>query len=120
MTATAARIGFSLQEYRLATAEDTAIAEQYGNLARSNDKPVPTYLDDTDDAQTIADERLELQGQPRRNFDVTVRGLEDIMKLRRGASARYVDRQRDVDRPMLISEVELDFSDQTATLNLWG
>lgn len=120
MTATSQRIGFILEEFRIVTSENSTTLVRYGNAARRDIEPRPTFFDDTDDAETIADERLALLGVARRRFSVNVAELDVALALPRGAVVQYVDEGKGVDQPMLVSEIAFDFGNQTATLELWG
>lgn len=120
MTATPAQIAFALLEYRTVTAQDADVAARYGNRARRTDAPLATYLDDIADAQAVADQRLDLLGKARRSFSVTVQGLDEVLALPRSATARVIDPQTGLERDMLITQVEIDYGDQTAELTVWG
>lgn len=120
MTATPARIGFILEPVRIATAESAVAASSYGNSARRDVEPVPVLFDEVDDAQLVADERLALLSAARRRFDEEVQGLEEVLALPRAATARVTDDQASLDALMLVSNVELDFGRQVATLEVWG
>ena len=123
MPATAARIGFIQQQFRRAVAETPAIKARYGALARESEDPVETFFDSEADAQVIADARQALLGTERRRFRVVVRDAGELLDLPLAGDVlvvRYVDADRDADRPMLLSELVIDLGKQAANLTLWG
>lgn len=123
MVATPARIGFIMEEWRRVIATTSAVETRYGNLARKSDDPIETFFDDVDDAQIVANARQALLSQERRRFRVAVVGLDEVFDLDwlDGVPvARYIDDERDADRPVLVSEIAIDLAKDTATLTLWG
>ena len=108
MVATAARIGFVMEEWRRVVATTGRAQENYGALARESEDPVETFFDNTGDAQKVANARQALLSGDRRRFSVGVRDAEAIMALETTGAipvARYVDEERGVDRAMLVSEI---------------
>lgn len=123
MVATPARIGFSMEEWRRGRAVTQQARDRYGDLARETEDPLETFFDDVDDATAAAVERQSLLGTERRRFRVTVKGVAEVMALQKAGIvplSRYIDPDRDVDRPMLITETTYDFAKDEATLTLWG
>jgi hypothetical protein len=123
MVATAARIGFVMEEWRRVVATSADVQRNYGDLARESEDPVETHFDTTDDAQNAVDARQHLLSQERRRFSVAMTGAETLLGLEMAGTipiAQYTDPDRDVDRPMLISEINLDLATGKATVTLWG
>jgi hypothetical protein len=124
MPATADRIGFVLQAFRRATAETPGVLERHGALARKDIEPQETFFDDPDDALVIAQARQDLLSVERRRFAVTVRGLDEALELPLDGpdlpQARYIDELRQIDRDVMVAQVDFDFAGQTATLSVWG
>lgn len=123
MVATAARIGFVMEEWRRVVATSADVQRNYGDLARESEDPVETHFDTTDDAQNAVDARQHLLSQERRRFSVAMTGAEALLGLEMAGTipiAQYTDPDRDVDRPMLISEINLDLATGKATVTLWG
>lgn len=123
MAATPARIGFILNEFRRAVSENAEVKALFGDDARQSEDPIPSYFDNVADARAIANERQALMAPGRRRFKVTAKAIDELtaMDLSGGVPvARYVDTERDVDTPVLVSEIVLDFSRQTATMTVWG
>lgn len=124
MSVTPARAAFILQEFRLARAENANIAAQYGKAARESPDPVPTGFDNVADAQAVADERIALFGTPRRRFQVSAVGLDEILALDPDAArltvTRFVDTDRGVDLKMVAGEVGIDFGRQLCEFTIWG
>lgn len=123
MPATASRIGFIMQDFRRVVATTQAAKDRYGNLARESEDPVETFFDDIADAQVIANERQALLSADRRMFEVGVTGLDEIIALDYVGAvpvAQYVDPERSVDRSTLVSNIIIDFEQQSAALQVWG
>lgn len=123
MAATPARIGFILNELRRAVSENSAIKSRYGSDARQSEDPIPSYFDNVADARAIANERQVLLSVERRRFKVTAQAIEEVTALDLAAGvpvARYIDTERDADRPMLVSEIVIDLARQSTTMTIWG
>lgn len=123
MPATPARIGFVQQEFRRAVAETPDVKTRYGSLARESEDPVETFFDSELDAQAVADERQALLSPERRRFRADLTGAAEVLDLDYSQAvpvARYVDAERDCDRPVLVSEIVIDLGKQSASLTLWG
>ena len=123
MAATSARIGFIMTDLRRAVAETASTKARYGDDARQSDDPIETYFDSTADAQIIADERQALLAAERRRFKVTSKAAEELAAIDIADGipvARYVDRQADVDRKMVVAEIVIDLGRQSAITTLWG
>lgn len=123
MPATAARIGFILNQFRRSVATDAAVKVQHGSLARESDDPVETFFVDQDDAELIAAERLALLSANRRRFRAVITDVETMIEMDLSTSAplvRYVDPRRSADMPALVAEVAIDLGRDTTTVILWG
>ncbi len=123
MTATAARIGFVQNEFRRVVASNATVIARYGNIARTSDDPIPTFFDDEDDAQIVADERQALLGGDRRRFRIRAVGVDEFAAISYADSipvATYVDAARSADMPALISDFTIDYARQTVTATVWG
>lgn len=125
MPATPARIGFVLEPWRRAAAEDATALTRHGTLARESDDPVETFFHDVDDAQDAADERLALVSPERRRFMCEANGLEEALALDLESgvipTAEFTDpRFAASDKPVLLAEIGFDFEKQVAAFMLWG
>jgi hypothetical protein len=123
MTATPTRIGFVIEPYRRAVSETPAAAARHGNLARETADPLETYFATLADAQTRADERQDILSPDRRRFSVPVADVEAVLDLLDGEkvlTARYVDTERRIDQPMIITEIVVDTEAQSALIKVWG
>lgn len=123
MPATPARIGFILEPFRRAVAENATVQSQYGALARKSDDPAESFFDAVADAQAMADERLALLSAARRRFSVSVTGTSEVLALTYSGTlplVHYTDTERDIDRAMLVGDIAVDLGRGSAALNIWG
>jgi hypothetical protein len=123
MPATPARIGFILEEFRRAVAENATVQSQYGALARKSEDPAESFFDAVADAQAMTDERLALLSAARRRFTVQVTGADEALALTYAGTlpvVRYTDTERDIDRAMLVGEIAVDLGRGSAAFNVWG
>lgn len=124
MPATPARIAFITQEFRTARIEDATVRSRYGKLARESDDPVATNFDSVTDAQTIAQERMNLLGQARRRYSVRTVGLDEALALDFLTGtipvATFTDVEKEVSGPHAIAEIGFDFDKQQCSFTLWG
>lgn len=123
MTATPTRIGFVIEPYRRAVSETPDAATRHGNLARESADPLETYFAALPDAQARADERQALLSPDRRRFSVPVADVEavlDLLDSEEVLTARYVDTERDIDQPVIITEIVVDAEAQSALIKVWG
>lgn len=124
MTATPARIGFILEEFRTAKAETPSVKNAYGEKARESDDPVETYFDHVADAQSVADERQLILSRSTRRFTVTASTIKEALAINDAPNALpvadYTDPDRDAYRRMLVCEVGYDFYTQNSQFQIWG
>lgn len=123
MPATPSRIGFVQSEWRRATSTTTSVQTRYGSLARQTADPVETYFDNVADAQAVADARQALMSAERRRFRVNVSSVEEALGLSYVGAVpigRYVDAERNANRPVLVSEISVDLSRLNAAFTVWG
>lgn len=123
MPATAARIGFIMSEFRRVVATTQVVKDRYGALARESDDPILTFFDSPADAQTVADARQSLLKGERRRFRVAAKDLTQTINLDLVIGipiATYVDTERDVSRPALLSEITFDIGKDTTLMTVWG
>lgn len=123
MAATSLRIGFIMTPFRRAISETPSVKARYGDDARKSDDPIESYFDRVEDAQVIADERQALLSVERRRFRVTAKAVDEIAAIDLTAGvpvARFIDRQSDADRNVLVSEIVIDLAKQSTTTTLWG
>lgn len=123
MAATATRIAFIMFQFRRAISTTQQVKDRYGSLARETSDPVETFFDSVSDAQLIADERQALLSPERRRFKVTAKAVDEVCALDFTdwiPVVRYVDEEREANRPMLMSEIVIDLGRQTTTTTLWG
>lgn len=123
MPATPARIGFIKEEFRRVVAETPAIIARHGNMARESEDPIPTYFDNTADAQFVANARQAILDKERRRFRCRVQGLEEVAALNYLGQIpviQFVDEKRGVDNKALVSEITMDFETNQASVSVWG
>ena len=123
MTATAARIGFIMSEFRRVVATTQVVKDRYGALARESEDPIPPFFDSPADAQTVADARQTLLKAERRRFRVATKDNAQTINLDLITGipvATYVDTERDISRPMLVSEITFDLGKDTTLFTVWG
>lgn len=123
MPAAPSRIGFIQQDFRRVIAETAAVRTNYGSLARESDDPVPTALDNVADAQTIANERQALLGVERRRFTLSLNSSAEVLGLSYAGLmplGRYIDTERSFDRPVIVSEIEIDLGRGSSEITVWG
>lgn len=122
MPATASRIGFIMQEFRNAAAEEPGVVTKFGASARRSD-PIETFFETEADAQAICNERLALLSSERRRFFHGVSGVETGLDIATAASlptVNVIDDEMQADHDALISEVVIDFANQTTRIETWG
>lgn len=123
MPATPSRIGFIQHEFRRVVATTPAVETRYGALARQSEDPVETFLDSTADAQLIADERQGLLGTERRRFTLRLNSVSEVLGLSYVGAiplGRYIDTERSIDRPVMVSEITVDLGRGTSEITVWG
>jgi hypothetical protein len=123
MTATPARIGFILNQYRRVIAERPDMKARHGALARESEDPIETDFDDLAHAELMAEERADLLSAERLRlsfntndalaaFDMNYHGGVPVVQM--------VDTQRRIDRPGLIAEITFDLGNDSAAYLVWG
>ena len=123
MPATPARIGFIQAEFRRATSITEEAKARHGNLARETEDPIETFFDNVADAQAMADARQALLSAERQRFAVSVNSPAEIQELNYIGSvpvARFIDRDRAVDKPVIVSEFTIDYARNVAAVRIWG
>lgn len=122
MPATPARIGFILEEYRIAKSEDASTLATYGEAARRTDL-IPTFFENQSDAQAMCDERRALLAADRRWFQQTVSGTETGLALDYTLVppvVNVIDDERAANHNALVSEIGFDFVDNVSVIESWG
>lgn len=122
MPATPSRIGFILQEYRVVKSEDAAVLADYGDAARKTDL-VPTFFETEADAQAMCSERHDLLSEDRRWFQQTVSGIETALALTYTSTppaVNVIDDERAADHDGLVTEIGIDFVNNTTIIESWG
>lgn len=124
MPATAARIAFITEQYRLATAgPDSNVVAKYGSLARDTEEPIPTFFDDILDVAAAVDARILLLSADRRRMQFSVRGEDTGLALAYGSTTpavTMIDAQRSLNKPGAVVEFSIDFDKGVSTLVTWG
>lgn len=124
MPATAARIGFITSDVRRATAgPDASVEAKYGKLARDTKEPLETFFDSVDDAQVLAEERLDLLSPERRLIEFAIRGIEAGLELEISPDTPSVTRtvpRYGLDDTAAVVRVEVDYENNITTLETWG
>ncbi|SDA14827.1 hypothetical protein [Sphingomonas sp. NFR15] len=125
MPATPARIGFILQQFRVAiSGPDATVVGRYGTTARDTTDPIETFFDSVIDAQAMSDERLALLSAERRRLTMVAAGavaLPSSMPVDPAIpTAKVVDEERGVNGKAAVVEIGLDFERDRSTLTTWG
>jgi hypothetical protein len=124
MPATAARIAFITQQYRVATAgPDSGVVAKYGSAARDTDEPVESLFDDIADVQAICDERHAILKADRRRIQMAVSGEATALALAYSSAtptARVIDDERALDKTMAVVEFAADFDKGQTNIVAWG
>lgn len=123
MPATPARIGFIQSEFRVVTSITEEAKDRHGNLARESEDPIETFFDNVSDALLMAEARQELLSADRRRFMVTVNSATEVQALDYVGQvplARFIDRERGVDRRVLVADFSVDYNRQAAAVRIWG
>lgn len=129
MPATPARIAFVTQQFRKVIAgPDATVEAAFGDLARETeaDKPIETFFDDTDDAQTMADERLTIMKADRARFEIELAGMAGLTFVRTldysqaTPCGTVIDTGRAVNRPACVSQIQMDLRGGRGGLLMWG
>lgn len=125
MPATPARIGFILQQFRVAiSGPDAMVVARYGTSARDTTDPIETFFDDVADAQAMSDERLALLSAERRRLTLVAAGAvalpSSIPVDPAIPTAMVVDEERGVKGNAAVVEIGLDFERDRSTLTTWG
>lgn len=123
MPATPARIGFIQSEFRRVVSTTLAAKTRHGNLARESDDPIETFFDNVADAQVMANARQALLSPERQRFMLTVNSAEEIQDLGYiGAIpvGRFVDSDRAVNKPVILSDFTIDYNRGAAAVRVWG
>ncbi len=122
MPATPARIGFVLEEFRIASSISSSAANKYGDAARKSDV-IETYFVNEADALAICDERKTLLSADHRRFGMVISGEQtgiDIQYTTESPCAQTIDDERNFDAVTLISEITVNFAKSETRLELWG
>lgn len=124
MPATPSRIGFITQAYRIVTAgPDTAVRTLYGNAARDTPEPLPTYFDDTADAEAMADERLDLLKVQRSLLLAQIDQVDTAAGIDPSAgipTVRVIDDEQDRNGLALAVGFTINMNTERSTLTNWG
>lgn len=129
MVATPTRIGFVIEPYRRAVSETLTVSDRHGNLGRESADPIDTYFASTSVAQQRADERQDLLSRDRRMFSASITDVEAMLPLLDVGdegddgglpTARFIDTERGIDMPAIITEVVIDTEAHAATVKFWG
>lgn len=125
MVATAAQIGFVIEQYRTAVAKDDDVHTAYGDKARNTkDEPVETFFEDVADAAVIAAERLSLLSADRRRFRQDVNEALDFSGAldfsQATPAATVIDDERGANHAAAIVEATVRDGEGKTTLVTWG
>jgi len=126
MPATPSRIGFITQAFRITTAGPLpAVGDLYGNAARKTVAPLPTFFDNTADADVMAEERLALLGAQRSLFTAQIDSADTALDIAQDtetglATARLIDDEQDRDTNCIVVGFTADMNAERSTLVTWG
>ena len=117
-------IGQLTNEYRRVIAGPLPdIEAQFGEAARDTPEPIETFFTRTADAQTMANERLTLQGQKRRLVEVDCAddGIPFTLDFTKSLpTAQVTNDEMSLERPMLVVGMETDLANERTNLICWG
>lgn len=122
MPATPARIGFITEEFRVVKSEEADVLVDYGEAARKSGL-VPTFFETEADAQAVCAERHTLLSANRRWFQQTVSGFETALDLDYTSTppvVNVIDDEHAADHDALVSEIGIDFVNNTTIVESWG
>lgn len=98
--------------------------DRYGKASRESDDPVETFFNSVDDAEVMAQERMDLLGTERRRFGIGARGLDEAVNLDFLTGtipvADFTDTEKDADMPAIAGEFGMDFAKQQCRFTLFG
>lgn len=124
MPATPERMMLVQTEFRTVVAgPDAMVVSKYGDAARDNkDELIETFFHSTDDAQIFADERLSLLSRDAVRCDVAVQGEETGLALALGGvvTTTLIDRDRAINRAMIVTSARINFGKTATQLGIWG
>lgn len=124
MPATAERSAFVREPYRIVkNGPLTTVESLWGKLARRTTSPIPTYFESEGDAQALCDARMSLLGAGRRRMVQAVLGEQTGLGIDYTGgtvTAQVIDADREIDAPMAVTNIEIDFGSQTTTIESWG
>lgn len=124
MPAAPSRIGFITSEFRVITAgPNGAVSALYGNKARDTAEPLVTYFDSTDDAQSVADERLAILQVQRSLVPVSIDQVDPAADLDFDLilpTVRIIDDEQDRNSPALVVGLTIDMNTDRSLLETWG
>lgn len=124
MPATAARAAFIKEEYRTVNnGPDSGVVTKYGDLARKSKEAIPTFFETEADAQAMCDERMTLLSADRRRFQQTISGEATglgVSYILGSPTVRIIDDDRDALHLSIISELTIDFTNETTRIETWG
>lgn len=125
MVATAARIGFITRPHRSIVVTDATAASEFGDDARdTKDRPIESFFNDLGDAETMAEERIDLVGVKRRLFTSRVQGLDDLADdfaySEVTPTVNVIDREKDADMNCAVVQIGVDLRREQKILVNWG
>jgi hypothetical protein len=124
MPATAARAAFVKEEYRTVNnGPNATVVTKYGDLARKSKEAIPTFFETEADAQAMCDERMTLLSADRRRFQQTISGETTGINMAYVSGAptvAIIDDDRAATHNAVVSEITIDFTNETTKIESWG
>lgn len=125
MTATPQRAGFIRQKFRTVKAgPDAGVIAKYGAASRKSLQTIPTNFESQADTQIMANSLLALQSRDRRRFSQVVQSVKTIDQLNYTSGANpsvtVLDDDRGANHPAIVTEIGLNFENDTMSLENWG
>lgn len=124
MPATAARATFIKNEYRTVNnGPNATVVTKYGDTARRSKEAIPTFFETEADAQAMCDERMTLLSADRRRFQNTISGESTglgIAYVTGSPTVAIIDDDRSASHNAVISEITIDFTNETTKIESWG
>lgn len=124
MPATGARAAFIKQQFRTVKNGPSApVTAKYGASARRSKEAIETFFEVEADAQAICNELMTLLSADRRRFEQVISGEATGLGLNYIAGAptvTVIDDERSANLNALVSEIAINFTDETTKIESWG
>ena len=124
MPATAARSTFIRNEFRTVNnGPNATVVTKYGDASRKTKEAIPTYFETEADAQAMCDERMTLLSADRRRFQQSVSGEAPGLNMTYTSgppTIAVIDDDRAATHNAVVSEINVDFTNEATKIESWG